>query len=217
MHPFGKQYAYREKATGQFVSRQTYYAKASATSGLRDHLKFLRRIPSKGYPSREEVIAYSKEHYELVEFTLSEFSNTPTVVVILATDDQGQLIAVRRNNTPGKGLLGLPGGYQMAGETWQEAGVREFLEETGLWVDPESLKQFSPTVTDEYGNNLLIAVSRLPATRGNATPDPKEVQEVVRLVDLPAKHEVAFPRHFAAMSQLFHERSTNAMFADMYA
>lgn len=139
-------------------------------------------------------------------FVAVQYANTPTVVVVLATDDQGQLITIRRNNEPGKGLLGLPGGYQMAGETWQEAGVREFLEETGLWVDPESLKLVSMD-TDEYGNNLIIAVSHLPVTKSNTVvSDPVEVQEVVRVLDTPASSSMAFPRHYKAIELFFQTR-----------
>lgn len=132
-----------------------------------------------------------------------QYDNTPTVVVILATNDQGQLITIRRNNEPGRGLLGLPGGYHMRGESWQEAGVREFMEETGLWVDPESLEQVGQTVTDEYGNNLIIARTYLPTTRASFSIDPEEVQEVLPILYLPRPEEVAFPRHWEAIRAWF--------------
>jgi ADP-ribose pyrophosphatase YjhB (NUDIX family) len=43
---------------------------------------------------------------------------------------RGGLLKVRR---------ALPGGYQMLGQTWQEAGAREVLEETGVVIFPEAL------------------------------------------------------------------------------
>lgn len=39
---------------------------------------------------------------------------------------------VERSNNPGKGMLGLPGGFVDPGERAEEAAVRECLEETGL-------------------------------------------------------------------------------------
>lgn len=135
-----------------------------------------------------------------------QYDNTPTVVVVLATNDQGELITIRRNNEPGRGLLGLPGGYHMKGESWQDAGAREFMEETGLWVDPESLRQVGQTVTDEYGNNLIVAHTRLPATKAAWEIDPEEVQEVVLLLETPEPRAVAFPKHWRAMEDFFERR-----------
>lgn len=50
------------------------------------------------------------------------YDNAPTTVFILACNAAGQILLIRRATEPGYGLLGLPGGYQMRGETWQEAG-----------------------------------------------------------------------------------------------
>ena len=135
-----------------------------------------------------------------------QYDNTPTVVVVLATNDQGELITIRRNNEPGRGLLGLPGGYHMRGESWQDAGAREFMEETGLWGDPESLRQVGQTVTDEYGNNLIVAHTKLPATKAAWEIDPEEVQEVVLLLESPEPSAVAFPKHWRAMEDFFERR-----------
>lgn len=51
-------------------------------------------------------IAYTAEGRPL-------FDNTPTVVAMLVPRSKSprQLLVIRRNNEPGKGLLGLPGGY----------------------------------------------------------------------------------------------------------
>jgi 8-oxo-dGTP pyrophosphatase MutT (NUDIX family) len=91
------------------------------------------------------------------------YDNTPTTVFVLATNAAGKLLVIRRATQPGYGLLGLPGGYQMRGETWQEAGARELLEETGCHLHPSSL-QFVSIRTDEYCNNLIIARSQRPVS-----------------------------------------------------
>lgn len=122
------------------------------------------------------------------------YDNTPTVVILLVGYYEG-LIVVRRNNEPGKGLLGLPGGYHMRGETWQQAGARELYEETGLVVNPDLLHPVH-VMTDEYGNNLIFATQTLNAI-GPIKRDPKEVQEVLILKSIPPVSEWAFPTHHA--------------------
>jgi ADP-ribose pyrophosphatase YjhB (NUDIX family) len=49
-------------------------------------------------------------------------------------DDDGRLLLVRRANEPGRGLWSVPGGRVEAGETAEQAVVREVAEETGLQV-----------------------------------------------------------------------------------
>ncbi|WPM81349.1 NUDIX domain-containing protein [Brucella pseudintermedia] len=131
------------------------------------------------------------------------FDNTPTVVCLLVPDKSNKkLLIVRRANEPGKGLLGLPGGYHMRGESWQQAGAREVAEETGYYVDPRRVSLFS-FKTDEYGNNLVIAFTDPPETSLPEQLDRTEVEEVL-WIDNPLKAEDwAFPRHFAAVEQYF--------------
>jgi 8-oxo-dGTP pyrophosphatase MutT (NUDIX family) len=130
------------------------------------------------------------------------FDNTPTVVSVLVLDEQKRLIVVGRNNEPGKGLIGLPGGYHMRGESWQQAGVRELWEETGYIVPPDSL-HFKSLVTDEYGNNLIIAYADAVPTTDPAHQKPAEVQTVMLLDHALECTEWAFPRHHDAALHLF--------------
>lgn len=68
-----KFYAYRLKATGEYVSHEPYRAKSPATSGLYSHIERGLTNFSEGRwsrPSREEVQAAAKEHYELVVLEL---------------------------------------------------------------------------------------------------------------------------------------------------
>ena len=51
-------------------------------------------------------------------------------------DERGRLLLIRRGHAPSAGLWSVPGGRMEAGETQQEAVVRELAEETGLAVVP---------------------------------------------------------------------------------
>src|SRR5258708_29917026 len=54
-------------------------------------------------------------------------------------DDAGRLLLIKRGHDPGRGLWSVPGGRVEAGETDEEAVVREVREETGLIVAPGPL------------------------------------------------------------------------------
>jgi 8-oxo-dGTP diphosphatase len=52
----------------------------------------------------------------------------------LVHDDRGRLLVVRRAREPAQGRWSVPGGRVEAGESDEQAVVREVLEETGLHV-----------------------------------------------------------------------------------
>lgn len=54
-------------------------------------------------------------------------------------DDRGRLLLVRRGRPPAVGLWSVPGGHVEAGETDEQAVLREVAEETGLTVAVERL------------------------------------------------------------------------------
>ncbi len=53
----------------------------------------------------------------------------------IVRDDAGRLLLIRRGQEPDKGRWSLPGGRVEAGETDEQATVREVLAETGLEVE----------------------------------------------------------------------------------
>jgi len=62
------------------------------------------------------------------------FVNPIAAVVALLSNREGELLLIRRARDPGRGKLGLPGGFVDPGEAAEEALGREVREETGLTV-----------------------------------------------------------------------------------
>jgi ADP-ribose pyrophosphatase YjhB (NUDIX family) len=132
------------------------------------------------------------------------YDNTPTVVVVLVPLRSGLLMIRRALAGEGQGKLALPGGYQMLGQTWQEAGAQEVLEqevleETGVVVAPESLRVVTVATTPDRRQNLLFCQSPPVEHEGSFIHDA-EVSEVL-VIQEPV--ETAFPLHTQVVRQFF--------------
>jgi 8-oxo-dGTP pyrophosphatase MutT (NUDIX family) len=131
-----------------------------------------------------------------------QFRNPIPVSVVLLPVDQG-VLAVRRAIPPGAGQLALPGGFVNWGETWQEAGAREVLEETGIAISADELRLLQASSVD--GVILLFSQAR---TRCQAElawrADPTEISEIVVL---NAPCQLAFSTHTEQLSAFFAQRS----------
>jgi 8-oxo-dGTP pyrophosphatase MutT (NUDIX family) len=99
----------------------------------------------------------------------------------------------------GQGKLALPGGYQMLGQTWQEAGAREVLEETGVTIEPSSLRVITIETTPDRRQNLLFCQSPPVLHEGSFMHDA-EVSEVL-VIHEPV--ETAFPLHTEQVRAFF--------------
>ncbi len=69
----------------------------------------------------------------------------------LVTNEQGELLLVRRAREPGKGKWGLPGGFVDRNETIEQALGREVLEETSLCVSEATYLTSFPNLYDYAG------------------------------------------------------------------
>ncbi len=131
--------------------------------------------------------------------TMDHYDNMPTVVVVLVPLRSGLLMIRRALPGEGQGKLALPGGYQMLGQTWQEAGAREVLEETGVVIAPEVLRVVTVETTPDRQQNLLFCQSP-PVEHEVAFVHDAEVSEVL-VVHEPL--ETAFPLHTQVVREYF--------------
>lgn len=67
------------------------------------------------------------------------YPDRPYVAVSAAIVRGDRVLVVRRARPPGNTVFTLPGGIVEAGETLQEAVIREVQEETGLAIEPVAL------------------------------------------------------------------------------
>lgn len=125
--------------------------------------------------------------------------NQPTVVVVMVPTTKG-LLMIRRGLKDGFGKLALPGGYQVIGETSQEAGAREVLEETGLRIDASKL-QIVATETVGENKDTILLFFRYPETVSVLNFHFDE--EVLEVVTITQPVETAFPTHTAQVKAFF--------------
>lgn len=85
------------------------------------------------------------------------FFGPVTAVAGVVTDGAGRVLFLRRQKDPGKGKLGLPGGFVDAGESVEEALMREAFEEVNLQVKrTEYLASFPNSYTYQ---GAIVAVT----------------------------------------------------------
>jgi 8-oxo-dGTP diphosphatase len=74
------------------------------------------------------------------------YPNRPYLAVSAAIIRDGRVLVARRARGPALGVWTLPGGVVEAGETLNEALVREVAEETGLTIEPVTLAGYREAV-----------------------------------------------------------------------
>lgn len=121
---------------------------------------------------------------------ISYINPIPVAVVVLPVDDG--VLVVRRNIEPRIGWLALPGGYVNFGETWQQAGARELLEETGFVISPDEL-QLINVHSIAHGQVLIFAKAQ--ARRWADLPPFVPNDETQEVTILRQPEELAFPLH----------------------
>jgi ADP-ribose pyrophosphatase YjhB (NUDIX family) len=131
----------------------------------------------------------------------------PLPVAVVLVPVGGGLLTVRRGIEPSRGKLALPGGYINLGETWQEAGAREVLEETGVRVDPAGIKDFW---TRSASDGTLIVFGLAGEVDAGAMDPFEPSAEATEIAVLRGPDELAFPLHTEAAREFFARRRADA-------
>ena len=124
----------------------------------------------------------------------------PVSVVLLPIDDG--LLLVRRVNDPQAGKLALPGGFIEVGETWQEAGAREVLEETGFTVEAGSIRLFDARSAPD---GTLLVFGLAPPVLSRDLPPFVPSSETSEMTVMRGPLELAFSTHTEVVARYWKE------------
>jgi ADP-ribose pyrophosphatase YjhB (NUDIX family) len=112
----------------------------------------------------------------------------PVAVLVVPVEDLGVLMVRRVDHPVG---LAFPSGYIEHGERWQDAAARELAEETGISVDPVTIRELK--VRSGVDETLLIFATAPAITRAELTAFVPSA-EVSELVVVPGpRDDVVFP------------------------
>ena len=101
------------------------------------------------------------------------------VVYVMLRDDSGEKLLMVKNYGDNGSYYTLPGGAVEAGETLQEAAIREAKEETGLDVSVGGLFSVSEEFFDERGHHAVFFIFEGQVLGGEITiAFPEEIEEV---------------------------------------
>ena len=123
-----------------------------------------------------------------------------TLLPVTIVDGGHGLVVVRRDIEPGRGQLGLPGGFIELGESWQEAAVRELREETEIPAGPEDVRLFDVHSTP---GGMVLIFGVLPTRRAEELPPVRPTEEATEWLVLTRPQRLAFPTHTKAMADYF--------------
>lgn len=82
------------------------------------------------------------------------YPERPYLAVSAATFRDDRVLIVRRAQPPAKGLYTLPGGVVEAGESLEQAVVREVREETGLDIEPIALAGYREAIVRDAAGRV---------------------------------------------------------------
>ncbi len=133
------------------------------------------------------------------------YPNVAAAAAVFIFDDKNRILFIERGHDPGKGKLGLPGGFLDPGETAETGIAREILEEVGITVSNITYLSSFPNNYQwggiHYDTIDLFYTARL--TSKNITIDGDEVAAVKwKLRSEVENHELAFPSFIQALNCL---------------
>ncbi len=118
-----------------------------------------------------------------MENNKTNYGQSVTGVVI----KDGKVLLARHTYGGGKGMLIVPGGYVEYDESPQAALVREYIEETGVTVEPKSIVGIRFNTHDWYVAFRAEYISGTPHSDGDENSEVLwvEVQEALQRDDVP--------------------------------
>ena len=84
------------------------------------------------------------------------YENPTPVVAVIARDDEGKILLIKRKIEPRKGEWALPSGFMEIEESPIEAALRELAEETGLKGKSKKLIGVYPNNSEIHGYLVTI-------------------------------------------------------------
>lgn len=127
----------------------------------------------------------------------------PVAVALLpidTADGRRGLVVVRRDIEPGRGQLGLPGGFIEIGEAWREAAVRELREETTIEADATQVRLFD---VHSAPSGTLLVFGLLPPRREADLPPVAATEEASEWLIATEAQQLVFSTHTQAMADYF--------------
>lgn len=104
------------------------------------------------------------------------FDNTESVVCVAAHDEDNNILVMKRAGGLGAGQWAFPGGYQMKGQTWQDAAIAEVMEETGVDISHCGLIMDDVTTSRITWVNLLFVSCDCAAIQTDAETDGESLE-----------------------------------------
>lgn len=100
---------------------------------------------------------------------------------------KGKVLLARHTYGTGLGKLIIPGGYVQYNETPQDALIREYLEETGIKVEPENIIGIRFNIHDWYIAFRAKYISGIPRSDNDENSEVIwiEIEEALKREDVP--------------------------------
>lgn len=127
------------------------------------------------------------------------YENPTPVVAIIARDDEGKILLIKRKIEPCKGEWALPSGFMEIEESPTEAALRELVEETGLKGKSKKLIGVYPN-NSEINGYLVAIIYEVEILGGKlCAGDDAEEAEFFAVNQIPP---LAFQSHREALGEV---------------
>jgi len=127
------------------------------------------------------------------------YENPTPVVAVIARDNEGKILLIKRNIEPRRGEWALPSGFMELEESPIEAALRELAEETGLKGRSKKLIGVYPNNSEIHGY-LVTIIYEVEIVGGKlCAGDDAEEAEFFAVNQLPP---LAFQSHREALREV---------------